>query len=68
MAGITSKDKAVDTVKPEIMDQARGGHRVDLVITSGNKPAMVVRVVSIIGRVRRATACSMATDSAMPSS
>jgi hypothetical protein len=54
--GTTNNDKAVDTIKPEMIDQANGGHKVDSVITRGNKPAIVVNVVKMIGRVLLATA------------
>ena len=55
-AGTTNNDIKVDTISPEIMVHANGGHSVLLVMTNGNKPATVVIVVNNMGRARLLTA------------
>ncbi len=60
MAGTTNNDIKVETMRPDIMVHASGGHNVLLVMTKGNKPATVVMVVNNIGRARRFTASIIA--------
>ena len=55
-AGTTSNDIKVETINPDIIVHANGGHNVLLVITNGNKPATVVMVVNNMGLARLFTA------------
>jgi hypothetical protein len=53
---MTSRVSRLEASSPEMMAQAIGGQSVDWVRVSGSSPAMVVAVVSRIGRMRRPTA------------
>ena len=66
MAGTTSKVKNVEAINPEIIADAKGGHRVEEEKANGKSPATVVAVVKRIGRILLATASLSAFSTETP--
>ena len=65
--GITNRVSPVDTINPKIMPLVIGAHSAPPNSDSGNRPPMVVRLVSTIGRTRKRPALTTASRSGMPS-